>query len=72
MKIIQWIMLHGASALGFVQVGLKFIKEVLTACVNILYPAVSSERFKAIVEKVRGFVNMADEFVEKGKQFLVK
>ena len=72
MKIITWFMLHGASALGFVQVGLKFIKEVLTACVNILYPVIPSDKFKAIVEKVRGFVNMVDDLVEKGKKFLVK
>lgn len=72
MKLITWIMLHGASVLGVVQVVLKFIKEVLTACVNILYPIIPSDKFKAIVEKVRGFVNMVDDLVEKGKKFLVK
>lgn len=72
MKLITWIMLNGASALGVVQVVLKFIKEVLTACVNILYPIIPSDKFKAIVEKVRGFVNMVDDLVEKGKKFLVK
>ena len=72
MKLITWFMLHGASVLAVVQVVLKFIKEVLTACVNILYPIIPSDKFKAIVEKVRGIVNMVDDLVEKGKKFLVK
>lgn len=72
MKLITWIMLNGASVLAVIQSALKFIKEVLTACVNILYPIIPSDKFKAIVEKVRGVVNMVDDLVEKGKKFLVK
>lgn len=70
-KIIQWIALNGVSVLAGVQVIIKFIKEVLTAIVNVLFPIIPDGKFEEIVLKIREFVNTVDEWVEKGKLALL-
>jgi hypothetical protein len=71
-KIISWITLNGASILGIVQAVIKFIKELLTLCLNQLVPIMPNDKFKAMIEKARGFINVVDGWVEKVKGYLVK
>jgi len=71
-KIISWVKLNLASAIGMVQVVLKFVKEVLTLALNILFPAFPhSESFEATVTKVRDFVNTIDAWFETLKSYLL-
>lgn len=72
MKIVQWIVLHGVSILGIVQVIIKFLKEFLTLVVNILFPIIPDGSFEKIVIKVRAFVEIFDTWVEKIKIALLK
>jgi len=70
-KLIKWVMLNAASVIAMVQVVLKFVKEVLTAVVNILFPIIPDGPFEVIILKVRDIVNKIDEIVEKIKAKLV-
>jgi len=67
MKIVNWILLVLPSIFGIVQAVLKFVKEVLTAVVNCLYPIIPSKKFQGVVEAVRGVVNVVDDWIEKIK-----
>ena len=71
-KIIQWAGLYGASAIGIVQVAIKFVKEVITLIVNILFPIIPDGKFEQAVLKVRELVNKVDEWVEKLKQWIIR
>lgn len=71
-KITTWIALNGASVFGLVQAVLKFVKELLTLTINILFPIIPPSKFKDIVIKVRDVVNKIDEQVEKLKGKLIK
>ena len=70
-KLIKWVILNAASVIAMVQVVLKFIKEVLTLVVNILFPIIPDGPFEVLVLKVRDVVNKVDEIVEKIKAKLV-
>ena len=72
MKIVMVAPKLALSALGIAQVVVKFVKEICTLCVNVLYPVIPSEKFKEVVEKVRAIVDVADKWIEKGKDFLLK
>jgi hypothetical protein len=71
-KILQWIAVNGLSILGIVQVAIKFVKEVLTLVVNLLFPIIPDGKFEDIILKVRAIVEKADSFVEKIKGWLLK
>ena len=71
-KIIQWIALNGASIIAMVQVVVKFVKELLTLVVNVLFPIIPDGKFEQIVLKVREVVNKIDEVIEKLKNKLIK
>lgn len=71
-KLIQWIALNGLSVLGMVQVIIKFVKEVLTLVVNILFPIIPDGKFEQVVLKVRSIVESVDAWIEKGKAVLLK
>lgn len=67
-KLISWIALNGASIIGFSQVAMKAVKELLTWAVNFLFPLFpSQEKFKETVLKVREVVNKIDDGLEKVK-----
>jgi hypothetical protein len=72
MKLVTWVMLNGVSILGIVQVIIKFVKEVLTLIVNVLFPIIPDGKFESVVLQVRGWVETVDGWVEKGKQALLK
>jgi hypothetical protein len=69
MAIVKWILLNGVSILGMVQVVIKFVKELLTLVVNVLFPVfwVNEGSFEKTVLKVRAMVETLDGWVEKLK-----
>jgi len=72
-KLIRtWIPLNIASILGIAQAIVKFLKEVLTACVNLLFPIIPSSKFKDTVEALRAFINKLDAVLENIKEALLK
>lgn len=71
-KILTWITLNGLSILGMVQVVIKFVKELLTLVVNVLFPIIPDGKFEEVIIKVRAFVEKADAIVEKVKVWLLK
>lgn len=71
-KLLSWVSVNLVSVLAIVQVIVKFVKEVLTAIVNILFPIIPSASFKGVVQAVRGIVNKVDEVLEKIKEQLLK
>ena len=70
-KLLKWSPTVLVSILGFVQVGIKFIKEVLTLVIDILLPIIPGDKFDALIKKVRDFCNTLDGWVEKIKTFLL-
>ena len=70
-KILSWITLNGVTVLAVIQVGIKFLKEILTGIVNILFPIIPSEKFQSVVNKVREIVNKVDSVVQKIKDWLI-
>ena len=71
-KLLIWVSVNGLSILGMVQVVIKFVKELLTLVVNILFPIIPDGKFEQIVLKVRAFVEKADGWVENIKKWLLK
>jgi hypothetical protein len=71
-KLLQWIPLNAVSVLGVAQGVMKVLKEVLTAVVNVLFPLIPNAKFQDVVNKVRGFCNVADGWIEEAKSFLLK
>ena len=72
MRLIRWIMLNGVSLLGAVQVVVKFVKEVLTLVVNMLFPIIPDGKFEDLVIKVRGWVEILDGWIERLKTAMLK
>lgn len=70
-KLTLWIPKILGGGFGIVQAVVKFIKEVLTLIVDILYPVIPSEKFQTVTDKIRDFVNEIDEILEQIKQFLL-
>lgn len=70
-KIWTWILANGASALAMVQVGIKLIKEIITALLNFLSILFPSSKMEAFILKVRDWVNIIDGWVEKLKAYFV-
>ena len=70
-KIIQWVMVFLAGNLGIIQAVLKFIKELITLIVDILFPIIPIAKFQAIVLAIRNGVNVVDGWVEKIKAWLI-
>lgn len=71
-KLLKWIPLNVVSIIGIVQAVIKFLKEVLTAIVNILFPIIPSAKFQGVVLKVRQIVEVIDSWFEKIKGYLLK
>lgn len=71
-KLIGWIAINFVTILGITQVIIKLLKELLTGIVNLLFPLIPSDKFQDVVMGVRNFVNKADKFIEKIKNFFVR
>ena len=72
LKIINWIMINGATLLGLLQAIIKALKELATGVVNLLSLVMPQSGAKKAVEVVRGMFNKVDEIIEKIKGFLIK
>ena len=59
MKFLTWIPAIIAPLLGILESVLKFLKELLTLVITILFPIIPSEKFKKVVTLVRGIVDSA-------------
>jgi len=70
-KIIQWIMVFIAGNLGIVQAAIKFVKEVLTLIVDILFPIIPIAKFQRFIISVRATMETIDGWVEKLKAWLI-
>ena len=70
-KIIQWVMVFLAGNLGVIQAAIKFVKELLTLVVDILFPIIPIAKFQKIVLAIRGGVETVDGWVEKVKAWLI-
>ena len=70
-KIIQWVMVFVAGNLGIVQAAIKFVKEVLTLMVDILFPIIPIEKFQKVVLAIRAGIEQIDGWVEKIKVWLI-
>ena len=71
-KLIGYLPTNLAGILGIVQALVKFIKEVLTACVNILFPVFPNAVFHTLVETIRNLVNKVDDGIGVAKEWLLK
>jgi len=70
-KIVNWLKLNVVSILGIAQAVVKFMKEILTAVVNLLFPVIPNANFQAIVMAVRDAVNAIDAWIEKIKTWIL-
>ena len=71
-KVIQWVMVNGASILGVTQAVVKAVKELVTAIVNVISIFMSKEQAEDSVKTVRGLINKLDDVLENIKTWLVK
>ena len=79
LALLNWIKKVGitlpkiiASGVAFIQIAIKFVKELVTLIINILFPIIKSSKFKDIVYATRDFINKADEILEIAKEWLLK
>ncbi len=70
-KIITWIKVFLAGNIGIIQAVIKFVKELLTLIIDILFPVIPAAKFQSIVMAVRNVVNQIDDWVEKIKAWLL-
>ena len=71
-KIKNWILAFLPTILGIVETALKFLKEVLTLVVDILFPIIPIGKFKTIVSTIREVVNKIYDTVSNLKIKLLK
>ncbi|MEM3036134.1 MAG: hypothetical protein QXS18_04940 [Thermoplasmata archaeon] len=71
-KIVQWLSVNIASIFGITQAVLKFLKEIITAILNLLSILMPSSKFIDAVRKAREIVNIIDSWIEKIKGFFLK
>jgi hypothetical protein len=60
-----------AGNLGIIQAVLKFIKELITLIVDILFPIIPIAKFQKVVLTIRAGVETVDGWVEKVKAWLI-
>jgi len=70
-KIGQWVGVFIAGNIGIVQAVIKFIKELVTLAVDILFPVMPIATFQKVVLSIRDFINTIDSWVEKLKQYFI-
>ena len=66
-KILTWIGAFLPTIFGLAEAVLKFVKEFLTLVADILYPIIPSDKFKNIVTKVRGYIDVAYQWLSDNK-----
>ena len=72
-KLFQVLPLIIVSAFGMVQVIVKALKEVVTACINILFPLFPDNgKFERTINKTRDIINKVDASLEFVKVKILK
>ena len=66
-KLLSWIPAFVAPLLGILEAVLKFLKEVLTLIVTILFPIIPHEGFKKVVTKIRTWVDKLYDLLSQWK-----
>ena len=59
------------SLLGIAEAIVKFVKEVITLVVDILYPIIPNAQFKIIVTKIRSIVEAIYSWISGNKEKLL-
>ena len=59
------------TLLGLIETAMKFIKELLTLIVDILYPIIPNKNFKAIVSGMRALITAIYDWISKNKESLL-
>lgn len=72
MKLLSWIPAIVAPLLGILEAVLKFLKELLTLIVTILFPIIPNESFKKVVTMVRSIVDKAYDLLSNWKDKILK
>jgi hypothetical protein len=67
-KLLLWLPAIVAPLLGILEAVLKFLKEVLTLVVTVLFPIIPNEGFKKIVTTVRGIVDKVYDLLSQWKE----
>jgi len=71
-KIINYIktriLVFVPTLLGIGEAIVKFIKEVITLIVDVLYPIIPNDTFKIIVTKVRAVVESVYTWISENKE----
>jgi phage-related protein len=55
------------TILGIAETVVKFVKEVITLIVDILYPVIPNDKFKVIVTKIRATVESIYTWISTNK-----
>lgn len=66
-KWLSWLPAIVAPLLGILEAAVKFLKEVLTLVVTILFPIIPSESFKKVVTMIRGIVDKVYDLLSQWK-----
>lgn len=72
MKLITWLPTIVATIFGLLEAVLKFLKEVLTLAVDILFPIIPNAKFKAFVTWLRGKIDKFYDVISKAKESILK
>jgi len=72
LKLLTWIPAIVAPLLGILEAAVKFLKEVLTLVVTILFPIIPNEKFREAVTKLRAIVDKLYDLISLGKDKILK
>lgn len=71
LKILAWIGANGASLIAIIQCIVKALKEISTAVINLISLILPTSGWIKVVEKVRGWFNTVDDFLETIKNSML-
>jgi hypothetical protein len=70
--VVKWLAAILAGSIGIVEVALKFVKEVLTLIVDILFPIIPIAKFQAFVTGLRTIINKIYDWFSANKEKILK
>ena len=70
-KLLLWLVSFLPTFLGLIEAIVKFVKEVLTLVVDILFPIIPIAKFKTFVTAMRSFVDKLYDWISKNKEKLL-
>lgn len=57
-KLLNWVIAFVPTIIGIIEAALKFLKELITLVMDILFPIIPVAKFQAIVTWLRDKVDM--------------